>query len=62
MTLPVEGSAYSEPSFVKDMRKALLLPANCKRLNEIRPMQSTEWSLAHAYLVGWFKMSSLEFF
>ena len=51
VTLPAEGCAYSDPSFVKDVTDALLLPADCKRLNEIGPMQSAEWSLAHCYQV-----------
>ena len=33
--MPSEGSAYSDPSFVKDAIEALLLPANRKRLAEI---------------------------
>ena len=51
VSLPADGSAYSDPSFVKDVPKALLLMANRKRLNEIGPVQSVEWSLAHAYQV-----------
>ena len=61
MTLPAEGSAYSDLSFVKDMTDALFLSANYKILNEIGPVQSAEWSLAHCYQVRWFKMLSLEF-
>ena len=61
MTLPTEGSAYSDPSFVKDGIDVLLLPTDCKRLNEIGPVQSTEWSSAHCYQVIWFKMLSFEF-
>ena len=49
--MPSDGSTYSDPSFVKDATEALLLPADQKRLAEIRPMQSAEWSLAHAYQV-----------
>ena len=51
VTLLADGSAYSDPSFVKDMTKSLLLSADRKRLNDIGPMQSAEWSLAHAYQV-----------
>ena len=61
MTLPAEGSSYSDPSFVKDVTDAFLLPANHKRLNEIGLGQFVEWSLAHCYQVIWFKMLSLEF-
>ena len=57
MNLHVEGCAYSDPSFMKDVTEAFLLPANCKRLNEIRPIKSAGWSLAHAYQVN----SSLKF-
>ena len=42
VSLPTDGSAYSDPSFVKDVTEALLLPADRKRLNEIGPVQSTE--------------------
>ena len=38
MTLPAEGFAYSDPSFVKEVIEALLLPADRKRLNEIGPV------------------------
>ena len=53
MAVPMtsDGSSYSDPSFVKDATEALLLPADRKRLAEIGPVQSTEWSLAHAYQV-----------
>ena len=51
VALPVDGSAYSDPSFVKDVTKGLLLPANRKRLNEIGLVKSAEWSMAHAYRV-----------
>ena len=54
MTLPAEGSAYSDPSFVKEVTEALLLPVDRKRLKEIGPVQSAEWSFAHAYQVRWF--------
>ena len=30
MTLSTEGSAYSDPSFVRDVTDALILPADCK--------------------------------
>ena len=49
--MPSDGSVYSDPSFVKDATEALLLPANRKRLSEIGPVQSAEWSCAHAYQV-----------
>ena len=49
--MPSDGSIYSDPSFVKDATEALLLPTNRKRLAEIGPVQSAEWSLAHAYQV-----------
>ena len=35
VTLPAKGSAYSNPSSVKEVTEALLLPANHKRLNKI---------------------------
>ena len=40
VTLPAEGSAYSDPSFVKEVTEALLLPADRKRLNKIGHVQS----------------------
>ena len=40
--MPSDGSAYSDPSFVKDATEALLLPADWKRLVEIGPVQSAE--------------------
>ena len=49
VSLPDDWSAYSDPSFVRDITEVLLLPADRKRLNEIGPVQSAEWSLAHAY-------------
>ena len=51
VTLPTEESAYSDPSFVKEVTEGLLLPTDQKRLNEIGPMKTVEWSLAHAYQV-----------
>jgi len=42
---------YLDPSFVKDATDALLLPADRKRLVEIGPVQSADWSLAYAYQV-----------
>ncbi|KAL5580129.1 hypothetical protein UlMin_012571 [Ulmus minor] len=53
--MPSGGSVYSDPSFVKVATEALLLPADRKRLSDIRPVQAAEWSCAHAYqaLMGW---------
>ena len=51
VTLPVEGSVYSDHSFVKEVTDGLLLPADRRRLNEIGPVKTAEWSLAHAYQV-----------
>ena len=48
---PAEGSAYSDPSFVNEVTESMLLPADRKRLTEIGPVKTTEWSLAHAYQV-----------
>ena len=42
VTLPAKGSAYSDPSFVKDVTEGLLLPADRKRLNEIGPVKTAE--------------------
>ncbi|KAL5582334.1 hypothetical protein UlMin_014776 [Ulmus minor] len=47
--MPSGRSVYSDPSFVKDATKALLLPADRKRLSEIGPVQAAEWSCTHAY-------------
>ena len=52
VTLPTKGTAYSDPLFVKDVTECLHLPADQKRLNEIGPIKTTEWSLAHAYQVN----------
>ena len=52
ISLPADGSAYSDPSFVKELSETLLLPADCKRLVDIRPVQSVEWSMAHIYQVA----------
>ena len=49
--MPFDGFAYSDPSFVKEATEALLLPADRKRLTEIGPVQSAEWSCAHTYQV-----------
>ena len=51
MPMAFDGSTYSDPSFVKDMTEALLLPVDRKRLTEIGSVQSAEWSYAHAYQV-----------
>ena len=51
MPMPSDESTYSNPSFVKDVTEALLLPVDRKRLAEIEPVQSAVWSLAHAYQV-----------
>ncbi|KAL5573252.1 hypothetical protein UlMin_022849 [Ulmus minor] len=48
---PAEGSAYSDPSFVNEVTEGMLLPADRKRLTEIGPLKTTEWSLTHAYQV-----------
>ena len=48
---PIEGSAYSDPSFVNEVTEGMLLPTDRKRLTEIGPVKTTEWSLAHAYQV-----------
>ena len=51
ISLPADGSAYSDPSFVKELSETLLLPADRKRLVDIGPVQSVEWSMAHLYQV-----------
>ena len=52
ISLPADGSAYSDPSFVKELSETLLLLADRKRLVDIRPVQSVEWSMAHIYQVA----------
>ena len=51
ISLPADGSAYSDPSFVKELSETLLLPADRKRLVDIGPVQAVEWSMAHLYQV-----------
>ena len=51
VTLPAEGSAYSDPTFVNEVTEGLLLPTDQRRLSEIGPVKTVEWSLAHAYQV-----------
>ncbi|KAL5550064.1 hypothetical protein UlMin_000240 [Ulmus minor] len=51
VAFPAKGSAYSDPSFVNEVTEGMLLPADRKRLTEIGPVKTTEWSLAHAYQV-----------
>ena len=51
VSFPAEGSAYSDPSFVNEVTEGMLLPADRKRLTEIGPVKTAEWSLAHAYQV-----------
>ena len=51
VALPIDESAYSDPLFVKDVTEGLLLQADRKRLNEIGPVNSAKWSMAHAYQV-----------
>ena len=38
VTLPTDESTYYDPSFVKDLSDALLLPADHKRLTDIGPV------------------------
>ena len=51
VSFPAEGSAYSDPSFVNEVTEGMLLPADRRRLTEIGPVKTTEWSLAYAYQV-----------
>ena len=51
VSFPAEGSAYSDPSFVNEVTEGMLQPVDRKRLTEIGPVKTTEWSLAHAYQV-----------
>ena len=63
VSLPVDGSAYSDPSFFKEVTEVLLLLADRKRLTDIGPIQSVEWSLAYIYQVRKkFCFCFLEFF
>jgi len=51
VSLPADGSAYFDPSFIKELSDSLLLPVDRKRLVDIGPVQSVEWSMAHLYQV-----------
>ena len=51
VSLLVAGSAYSDPSFVKELFETLIMPADRKRLADIGPIQSVEWSMAYIYQV-----------
>ena len=51
ISLLSDGSAYSDPSFVKELSETLLLPADHKKLVDIGPVQSVEWSMAYLYQV-----------
>ena len=51
VSLPADRSAYSDPFFVKELSKTLLLPADRKRLVDIGLVQSIEWIMVHIYLV-----------
>ena len=51
VNFPAEGSTYSDPSFVNEVTEGMRLPADWRRLNEIGPVKTTEWSHAHAYQV-----------
>ena len=42
VSLPAARSAYSDPSFVIELSKTLLLPVDCKRLADIGLVQSVE--------------------
>ena len=52
VSLPVAGSAYSDPSFVKELSETFLLPTDRKRLADIGPIQSVKWRVAHIYQVS----------
>ena len=52
ISLLADGFAYSDPSFVKELSETLLLPTDRKRLADIGPVQSVEWSMAHIYQVS----------
>ena len=60
--LPVDGSTYSDPSFIIEVADTLLLLANCKKLTDIGLVQSAEWSMAHIYQVIHWKFCFLNFF
>ena len=49
VSLSLDGSAYFDPSFIKDVAEDLFLPADRRRFANIGPMQTTEWGLAYAY-------------
>ena len=38
VSLPADGSTYSDPSFVRELSETLLLPADRKRLVDIGPV------------------------
>ena len=46
---PLDGSTYSDPSFIKGVADDLLLPAD--RKTDIGLVQTAEWGLAHAYQI-----------
>ena len=60
-SLLLDGSTYSNPSFVKGVADSFLLLADCKRFTDIGPIQTAEWSLAHIYQVGYSNLE-VEFF
>ena len=51
MNISLDGSMYSNPLFVKGVAESLLLPTDRKRLAEIRPVQTTEWSMVHVFQI-----------
>ena len=51
MALLSNGSAYSDPSFIKGIANFLLSPVKRNRLVEIGPIQAAKWSMAHIYQV-----------
>ena len=62
VTLLATGFTYSDPSFLKDVTDGLLMPADRKRLNEIGPVKTAEWSLAHAYQVSVIVISEISLY
>ena len=44
-------STYLDPFFLQSAANAILLPANRKRLSNIRPIYAAEWGITHLFQV-----------
>ena len=50
--LPLDGSKYSDTSFIKGVADDLLLPTDRRKFIDICPVQTVEWGLVHVGMIS----------